>query len=171
MEDLELIDLGEDSIPILWKDRSRVLGIPIGLKSYKLTNDRLFIESGILNIEEEQVLLYRVQDLHLRMALWQRPFNIGTVCVYSTDKTSSMICLENIKHPRKVKELIHRQVEDARLRRKMRLMDIIHMEHMDGEGPDGLEAEDSPEESVSSHDRHDLHDIHEELEELDGNLV
>ena len=131
MVDLELLDLSE-GVNVLWQDRSRILGIPIGLTSYRLNSDRLIVESGFLNLEEEQVLLYRVQDIHLKMALWQRPFDIGTVCIYSTDKTSPIINLVNIKYPRKVKELIHRQVEDARIRRKARLLEIMNAEHTGG---------------------------------------
>ena len=124
MEDLELLDLGE-SINILWQDRMRILGLPIGITSYRLSSDRIFVESGILNIQEEQILLYRVQDLQLRMALWQRPFHIGTVCVYSTDRSTPLINLVNIKYPRKVKELIHRQVEKAKEKRRMHSMEIM----------------------------------------------
>ena len=158
MEDLELLDLGE-SINILWQDRMRILGLPIGITSYRLSSDRIFVESGILNIQEEQILLYRVQDLQLRMALWQRPFHIGTVCVYSTDRSTPLINLVNIKYPRKVKELIHRQVEDARLKRKVRLMEIMSTEHSQGAHLD-----------LSEMDEHiDDYDIREELDELDGN--
>ena len=157
MEDLELMELGEN-IQYLWQDRTRILGLPIGTTSYRLSSDRLFIESGILNIQEEQILLYRVQDLQLRMALWQRPFQIGTLCIYSTDKSTPLINLVNIKYPRKVKELIHRQVEDARLRRKVRLMEIMGTEHKEGGNVD-----------LNDLDPHiDDQDIHEELDELDG---
>ena len=161
MEDLELLDLGE-SINVLWQDRTRILGIPIGLTAYRLCGDRLIVESGVLNIQEEQIMLYRVQDLQLRMALWQRPFHIGTICVYSTDKTTPIINLVNIKYPRKVKELIHRQVEDARLKRKVRLMEIMSTEHSQGAHLDLDE--------MDAHiDDQDLQDIQEEINELDGN--
>jgi len=50
-----------------WKDRKRILGLPITFTRYRLSEDRLFLEKGFFNIKQEEVLLYRVRDLELHL--------------------------------------------------------------------------------------------------------
>lgn len=76
-----------NAIEYLWKDRRRVLGMPLSFTRYRLSEDRLFCEKGFLNLKSDEVLLYRVQDLELTMSLGQRIFGVGTVCVHSSDKS------------------------------------------------------------------------------------
>ena len=114
-----------ESIEYLWKDRKRRLGLPLSFTRYALSEDRLFCETGFLNLRSDEVLLYRVQDLELTMRLGQRIFGVGTVCVHSSDKSMPHLDLKNVKHPREVKELIHRNVEEAKNRRRMRATELI----------------------------------------------
>lgn len=114
-----------EPINYLWKDRKRHLGLPLSFTRYRLSEDRVFCEKGLLNIHEEEVLLYRVRDLELRMSLGQRIFGVGTVCVHSSDKTSPHLDLKNVKNPREVKELIYRNVEEAKDRRRMRTTELV----------------------------------------------
>ena len=58
---------------MVWSDRKRNwLGLPWTFTVYGLTEDRLFIKTGILNIHEDEVRLYRILDLSLRKTFWQR---------------------------------------------------------------------------------------------------
>lgn len=114
-----------ESIKYLWKDRKRHLGLPLSFTRYSLSEDRLFYERGLLNLKADEVLLYRVQDLELTMTLGQRIFGVGTVCVHSSDKSIPHLDLKNVKHPREVKELIHRSVEEAKNRRRMRATELL----------------------------------------------
>ena len=84
---------------ILWTDRKRYLGMPISFTKYRLTEDRLFHEKGLLTVHEEEVLLYRVRDLELKMTLGQRLFGVGSVIVHSSDKTAPALELMNVKDP------------------------------------------------------------------------
>ena len=120
-----------ESIQYIWKDRKRILGMPITFTRYRLSDDRLFCEKGFLNIRQDEVLLYRVRDLQLNLSLGQRIFGVGTICVVSSDKSVPHLDLVNVKNPRQVKELIHRSVEEAKDARRMRTMEI-----MGGEGTD-----------------------------------
>ena len=113
------------SIEYLWKDRKRRFGLPLSFTRYSLSEDRLFYERGLLNLKADEVLLYRVQDLELTMTLGQRIFGVGTVCVHSSDKSIPHLDLKNVKHPREVKELIHRSVEEAKNRRRMRATELL----------------------------------------------
>lgn len=114
-----------DSIQYIWKDRKRILGMPITFTRYRLSEDRLFRETGFLNIKQDEVLLYRIRDLQLNMSIGQRIFGVGTICVISSDKSAPHMDLINIKNPRNVKELIHRNVEKAKDSRRMRTMEVM----------------------------------------------
>ncbi len=126
------------SIEFLWKDRKRHLGLPLSFTRYSLSEDRLFYERGLLNLKADEVLLYRVQDLELTMTLGQRIFGVGTVCVHSSDKSIPHLDLKNVKNPREVKELIHRSVEEAKNRRRMRATELLGRE----DGPNCHEEDD-----------------------------
>ena len=114
-----------ESIQYLWKDRKRFLGMPLSFTRYRLSDDRLFCEKGFFNIRADEVLLYRVRDLQLNMSLGQRIFGVGTICVVSSDKSVPHLDLQNVKHPREVKELIHKNVETAKDKRRMRTTEIM----------------------------------------------
>ena len=114
-----------ESIEYLWKDRKRYFGLPLSFTRYRLSGDRLFCETGFFNIKSDEVLLYRVRDLQLNMSLGQRIFGVGTVCVVSSDKSIPHLDLKNVKSPREVKELIHRNVEAAKDKRRMRTTELV----------------------------------------------
>lgn len=134
-----------EPIEYLWKDRKRHLGLPLSFTRYFLSEDRLFCETGLLNLKASEVLLYRVQDLELTMSLGQRIFGVGTVCVHSSDKSSPHLDLKNVKNPREVKELIHQNVEAAKERRRMRTTELLGKE--DGPGfHEGDEPDFDPDE-------------------------
>ena len=52
-------------------------------------------------------------------------FGVGTVTVLSSDKTMPTLVLKNVKDPVFVKELIHKQVEEMKIRRKVRFSEIM----------------------------------------------
>ncbi len=114
-----------EAIEYLWKDRKRFLGMPLSFTRYRLSKDRLFCETGFLNVKSDEVLLYRVRDLRLTMSLGQRIFGVGTVCVVSSDKSIPHLDLKNVKDPRTVKELIHKNVEAAKDKRRMRATELL----------------------------------------------
>ena len=114
-----------EPIKYLWKDRKRYFGLPISFTKYSLSEDRLFLEQGLFSIKTDDVLLYRVRDLDLNMKLTQRIFGVGTVCVHSSDQSMPHLELKNVKNPREVKELIHKHVEEAKDKRRMRAMEVM----------------------------------------------
>ena len=112
-------------IEYIWKDRKRYLGLPLSFTRYALSEDRLFLSVGFLNIKDDEVLLYRIRDITTCRTLWQRLFGVGTVTVMSSDKTMPVLNLKNIKNPVAVKELLHRQVEEMKIRRRVRVGEIM----------------------------------------------
>lgn len=113
---------------VLWKDRKRHFGLPISFTKYSLSggeNPRIFRETGLLNLREEEVLLYRIRDLSLSRSLGQRIFRVGSITLHSSDKTTPTLELVNIAHPKEVKELIFSKVEKAKEARRMRTTELL----------------------------------------------
>lgn len=115
----------DKSMNYIWQDRKRILGMPISFTQYALTEDRLFLQKGLLNLAMDEVILYRVRDISLKLTLWQRIFGVGTVLVHSSDKSLPHLELKNIAKPMVVKELLHKQVEAMKISRKMRVGELL----------------------------------------------
>ena len=132
------------NIEYLWKDRKRYFGLPLSFTRYSMSEDRLFVSVGFLNIKDDEVLLYRVRDIDTRRSLGQRIFGVGTVTVVSSDKTMPNLVLQNVKDPVFVKELIHKQVEEMKIRRRVRVGEIMTSDvDVDGDPDFGDELDDN----------------------------
>ena len=129
------------TIEYLWKDRKRYFGLPLSFTRYALSEDRLFMSVGFLSIKDDEILLYRVRDIDLERHLFQRLFGVGTITVMSSDKSMPNLVLKNIKDPVMVKELIHKQVEEMKIKRRVRVGEIMgnEIDDADGEFEDELE--------------------------------
>ena len=127
-------------IQYIWKDRKRYFGLPLSFTRYALSKDRLFLSVGFLNIKDDEILLYRVRDINTSRSLWQRLFGVGTVVVMSSDKSMPTLVLKNIKDPVAIKELIHEQVEEMKIRRRVRVGEIMTTD-MDGDGEPDLDED------------------------------
>ena len=104
----------------IWKERKRnALGLPWTFTKYALTDDRLFITSGLLKTVEDEVRLYRIMDLSLSQTLSQKTFGIGTILVSSADKSMRDFEIKNIKKPRDVKEQLSKLVEENRDKKRV----------------------------------------------------
>lgn len=121
------------NINYIWKDRKRYFGLPLSFTRYAMSEDRIFVSVGLLNIRDDEVLLYRVRDIDTNRNLWQRLFGVGTITVISSDKTMPNMVLKNVKNPVDVKELIHAQVEEIKMKRRVRIGEIM---------TDGMDQED-----------------------------
>lgn len=110
---------------IIWKDRKRFLGMPLSFTRYSISEDRLFLSVGFWNIKDEEILLYRIRDISSSRTLWQRLFGVGSITVTSSDKSMPTLVLKNIKRPMEIKELLHTQVEEMKMRRRVRVGEIM----------------------------------------------
>jgi uncharacterized membrane protein YdbT with pleckstrin-like domain len=99
---------------ILWHDRKRYFGLPISFTKYSMSEDRLFVETGFFNLEQNEVRLYRILDLKLKRSLGQRIFGVGSIIVSSSDKSLGTFEIKNIRHSANVKEMLSVQVEQQR---------------------------------------------------------
>lgn len=110
---------------IMWHDRRRYFGLPLSFTKYALTEDTVVLETGLLNLKEENVLLYRVLDIELLRPLVQRIFGCGTIVLHSSDQTSPELRILSVKNPKAVKEQVFQAVEEAKLRRRMRTTELL----------------------------------------------
>jgi len=105
---------------ILWKDRKRpIFGLPLSFTRYRLTEEKLIVTTGILSTKEEEVQLYRIMDLTLHRSIWQRMFGVGTIHCCSGDKTTPEFDIKDIKRPAEVKELLSKNIEEQREKKRV----------------------------------------------------
>lgn len=124
---------------ILWEDTKRYAGLPLSFTKYSVDNERLYIESGLLTTEENEVLLYRVLDIKSSRTLWQKMFDVGTITLYNADKSDSTVKLENIKDPVKVKRFLSDLIEKQRKANGVAGREIVGS---NGCTHDGIEEQD-----------------------------
>lgn len=105
---------------ILWQDRKRIIfGLPWTFTKYKLTEEKLIIQTGFLNIKQEEVRLYRIMDVTLNRPLGQRIWGLGTIHCCSADKSTPEFDIKNIKNSEKIKNLLSDQVETERNKKRV----------------------------------------------------
>ena len=101
--------------PYQWHDRKRTLfGLPLSFTVYKLTDEKLLIETGFFNKKEEEVRLYRIMDVTLKRSLGERLFGLGTIHCCSADKSPPEFDIKRVKHSAQVKEMLSDMVESQR---------------------------------------------------------
>lgn len=105
---------------VIWKDRKRtIFGLPLTLTKYRLTEEKLLVETGLFSLKEEEIQLYRIMDLTLRRTFWQRIFNLGTIHCCSADKTTPEFDIKNVKNSSEVKELLSQKIEEQRDKKRI----------------------------------------------------
>ena len=82
---------------VIWSDRKRTLfGLPLSFTKYTLTEDRLFIQTGLFTTTEDEVRLYRIMDVKLTITLVQKIFGVGTIKVSSADDSPTVIGVQTM---------------------------------------------------------------------------
>ena len=99
---------------------------------YRITRDRVWIESGLLGTRTESVPLWAVNDMDVRQAVWQRGNDVGDVVLNLDDpsygartdtfnlsgnvegRTTGQVVLDNIEGPYAVLDLLAPLISEAR---------------------------------------------------------
>lgn len=98
---------------IEWEDKKRTLfGLPLSFTKYTLTHDILYVSNGVLTKREEELRLYKVTDISLARSLSQRMMGLGSILVESSDKSTPMLILENVKNSQVIKDRLSQLVEE-----------------------------------------------------------
>lgn len=123
----------------VWKDRKRIIfGLPWTFTVYKLTEEKLLIETGFFSKREEEVRLYRVMDLTLVRPFGQRLWGLGTIHCCTADKSTPEFEIKRIKDSAAIKNLLSDLVEQQRERKRVSAREF--MADLE-DGHDGLDDE------------------------------
>ena len=114
----------------IWQDKKRWLffGLPLTFTNYGLTEEKLIIKKGFFTLVTDEVRLYRILDLSLKQTLIQRIFNLGTISVTSNDRSLGNFELKNIKNPEVTKELLSKNVEEERIKKRISGREYMYAE-------------------------------------------
>lgn len=109
-----------DKQNLKWYDRKRLwCGLPWTFTKYGLSEDRLFVETGLFTTKHYDIRLYRIMNTSMTRSLVQKIFGLGTIHIDGTDKDLGCFDMVNVKNCITVKELIDNSVEAERIRNKV----------------------------------------------------
>ena len=121
----------------IWRERQRIIfGLPWSFTVYKLTEQKLLVETGFLNKREEEVRLYRVMDLTLNRPLEQRLWGLGTIHCCTADRSTPEFDISRIKNAEQVKNLISDMVEKERNKRRVSTREFMSVDDHDEDEED-----------------------------------
>ncbi len=107
------------------KKRTKFLALPVCFTTYTITDEKLTITSGFLNITVDDAYMYKVQDVKLTKSFVERIFKLGTVTCYTGDTTHPELKLLHIKNAGVIKDFLMNASEEARRKRRtLHTMDI-----------------------------------------------
>ena len=98
---------------------------PWSFTTYAITTKNLIYKKGLLSTYEEEILLYRVQDISVKRTLGQKLFGLGSIEVHSQDKTCPVLEIKNIKHVSEFRNILSENVEKEKTRRGFRSTEIL----------------------------------------------
>ena len=78
-EEMDGIQEQEEEFELRERKRWLFFGLPFTFTTYRLTNKKLTMVSGLLTTVEEDILLYRIMDTSLRRSLFQKLFGLGCI--------------------------------------------------------------------------------------------
>ena len=121
--------MAKTTVSYKWSDRKRIIfGLPWTFTKYAATDEKLLIRTGVLNVKEEEVRLYRILDLTLKRTLFQRLWGLGTIHVCSADKSTPEFEILNIKNPEIVKNMLSDMVEEERRKKRVSGRELMSSE-------------------------------------------
>ena len=120
----------------LWVGDKKSAGtsaIGVATTRYRITRDKIYVESGLMNSVSEQVPLWAVLDVDVRQNLMQKGKNIGDVAVMVDTAqypghAGSELLLDNIEDPFTVRDLLNQHVAEARAKKQM-LTQTQYLQH------------------------------------------
>lgn len=104
---------------VLWQSKKHFLTLPWSFTFYKVTEDRVFIQQGLIKTTYNETRLYRVTDIRLSQNFIQKLCGTSTVELTTRDKDFPVIYIQNVFQGYEVKELISGLVEQSRKRNRV----------------------------------------------------
>lgn len=116
-----------------YREKKRVVffALPLSFTTYTVKEDMVTIDKGLINTEENDCYMYKIQDVRLSTSLWERIFGLGTITCFTGDVTDKTLVLSHVKNAKEIKDFILKASEEAR--RKRRTLNTLNI---------GADAED-----------------------------
>lgn len=128
-----------NEIDCIWTDKKRTLfGLPLSFTRYFLTETKLITRTGFLNVDEDEIDLYKITDKKVLLPMGQRLFGCGSIMIYSRDTDTPEKEIHSIKNVRQVSKLIDKYLNIMRDRYGIRGRDLM-----------------------GAHNHYDMHDMHD----------
>lgn len=100
--------------------------------TYTLTTERLLTSHGILNKTTDTLELYRVHDIQVTQPLLLRFFGLHTLALITGDTSSPRVLVDYIPAELALQDKLRKQVEECRLRKRVRTVDVEGGEDLHG---------------------------------------
>lgn len=94
-------------------------------RTYKLTDQRLVITSGVINRKNEQIELFRVKDIDWEEPLMLRLFGLGRLTIRSTDSTDPIATLNAIPGGEQVVDTFRGAVTRLRTKNRVGVIETV----------------------------------------------
>lgn len=115
----------KEAFEYIWRDRKRTFcGLPWSFTTYFLTENKFVTRKGLLNLDEDELDLYKVTDKKLLLPFGQRLVKCGTIILYTRDTDTPLKEIRCIKRPREVLALLDKHIEAQRDRYSTRGRDL-----------------------------------------------
>jgi len=90
---------------------------------YRVYQESIELESGLLSRNIENLQLFRVRDLKLRQSVLGRLFGVGDVTVTSTDQSTPHLTVHGVENPRAVYETLRELVARSQATRRTMIVE------------------------------------------------
>ncbi len=120
----------------IWRDKKRtIFGLPLSFTTYFLTENKFITRKGFLNLEEDELDLYKIQDKKLVLPFFQRMVGCGTVEIYVRgDSDTPVKEVHCIKKPRDFMSLLDKTMNEQKDRFGTRGRDLYGGTHVHPDG-------------------------------------
>lgn len=119
MEEREIsVTSSENQIRYEERKRTLFLALPICFTKYQIGTQKLTRKAGLLSTTEDDIYLYKIQDVRLTRSFMERMFGTGTVICFGADVTDPELKLIHIKHAKEIKDYIMDAAENERIRKR-----------------------------------------------------
>jgi uncharacterized membrane protein YdbT with pleckstrin-like domain len=93
---------------------------------YVLTDQRLKSSRGVFNRVTDDLELYRIKDTRFEQSFWQRLVGIGDIELSTSDATTPLVRIANLKDADGVRDTLRGLVEKRRDAKRVRELDLGH---------------------------------------------
>jgi uncharacterized membrane protein YdbT with pleckstrin-like domain len=91
---------------------------------FELTSERLRITRGVINQQVDEIELYRVKDSLMIRTWWMRLTGLASIQLETSDRSMPNLVIPAIHGGTEMRELLRKQVESQRDKKRVREMDF-----------------------------------------------